>query len=150
MLNQHRTNEKGFTLIEALLCLVILGIFTTLSVDFVLRLTDYIRLNSALSVFQDDLHYSRVFNMLRSSESGRMSIRILHENNRYEILVNDVVQKERELPRGIRIPSANQVSTLSFNERGNLGQGRTLVFASNYRQRQVVFSIGVGGFDVRE
>jgi len=78
-----------------------------------------------------------------------MVIRIYHDENRYVILVGDAVRNERELPTNVSIPHQNNVSQISFNHRGNLGAGRTLVFSSRYHERRVVFSIGVGGFDVR-
>ena len=142
-------NERGFTLIEALVSLVILSIMSLVSFTFVLNLHDYIRLNNVLTVFQADLHYARDFNMMQLEDSRRMTIRIYHNENRYVILIDNVQQNERELPNNISIPSPNITSEISFNERGNLGAGRTLVFSSRYHERRVVFSVGAGGFDVR-
>jgi len=142
-------NEKGFTLIEALISLVILSIVSLVSFTFVLNLNDYIRLNNVLSVFQADLHYARDFNMMQLGASTRMTIRIYHNENRYVILVDNAVWNERELPNNISIPHQNTVSNISFNERGNLGTGRTFIFSSRYHESRVVFSVGAGGFDVR-
>ena len=102
-----------------------------------------------LTVFQADLHYARDFNMMDLGESEKMTIRIYHNENRYVILVNYVQQRERKLPNNISIPHQSDVSDISFNEHGNLGAGRTFVFSSRYHERRVVFSVGVGGFDVR-
>jgi len=143
-------NARGFTLIEALISLVILSIVSLVSFNFVLTLHDYIRLNNVLSVFQADLHYARDFNMMQlSSDEERMTIRIYHDEYRYVILVNDLIQNERKLPNNVSVPHENITSDITFNERGNLGVGRTLVFSSRYHERRVVFSVGVGGFDVR-
>jgi len=144
-------NARGFTLIEALISLVILSFVSLISFNFVLNLHDYIRLNNVLLVFQADLHYARDFNMMQlsDSDSQRMVIRIYHQENRYEILIGDVVKNERELPNNIAIPHQFVTSDISFNERGNLGLGRTFVFTSRYHERRVVFSVGAGGFDVR-
>jgi len=140
---------RGFTLIEALVSLVILSIMSLVSFAFVLNLHDYIRLNNVLTVFQADLHYARDFNMMQFGDSERMIIRIYHNENRYVILIDNAQQSVRELPNNISIPCQNVTSDVSFNERGNLGVGRTLVFSSRYHERRVVFSVGVGGFDVR-
>ena len=142
-------SEKGFTLIEALISLVILSIISLVSFAFVSNLHDYIRLNHVLSVFQADLHYARDFNMMQINESERMMIRIYHSENRYVVLIGNVIHNERELPNNISIPHQNTISNISFNERGNLGAGRTLLFSSRYHDRRIVFSVGAGGFDVR-
>jgi len=142
-------DARGFTLIEALISLVILGIVSLTSFTFVLNLHDYIRLNRVLSVFQADLHHARSFNMMQLDESQRMIIRIYHNENRYVILLDNVMKNERELPNHISIPHQNTTSNISFNEQGNLGAGRTFIFLSRYHERRVVFSVGVGGFDVR-
>jgi len=142
-------NTRGFTLIEALISLVILSVISLVSFTFVLNLHDYIRLNRVLAVFQADLHHARDFNMMQFDESERMVIRIYHNENRYAVLVGNVVQNERELPNHISISHQNAISNISFNEQGNLGAGRTFVFSSRYHERSVVFSVGAGGFDVR-
>ncbi|MCL1989338.1 MAG: prepilin-type N-terminal cleavage/methylation domain-containing protein [Defluviitaleaceae bacterium] len=142
-------NEKGFTLIEALISLVILSIVSLMSFTFILNLHDYIRLNQVLSVFQADLHHARDFNMMQLNGSERMVIRIYHDENRYVILVGDVVKSQREFPSHVSVLHQNTISNISFNERGNLGQGRTFIFSSRYHERSVVFSVGAGGFDVR-
>jgi len=142
-------DEKGFTLIEALVSLVILSIVSLMSFSFVLNLHDYIRLNQVLSVFQADLHHARDFNMMQLNGSERMTIRIYHNENKYVILVGNTVKNEREFPPHVTVPHQNATSSISFNERGNLGLGRTLIFSSRYHERSVVFSVGAGGFDVR-
>jgi len=142
-------DEKGFTLIEALVSLVILSIVSLMSFSFVLNLHDYIRLNQIISVFQADLHHARDFNMMQFDDSERMIIRIYHQEHRYVILIGDKLKNERVFPDHISVPHQNATSNISFNERGNLGLGRTLVFSSRYHERRVVFSVGAGGFDVR-
>jgi len=142
-------NEWGFTLIEALISLVILGIIALTSFNFVLNLQDYIRLNNVLAVFQADLHYARDFNMMNLAGDEQMVVRIYHNEDRYVILVGNELRNERVLPTNISIPSNNNISNINFNNRGNLGAGRSIVFLSRYHERRVVFSVGTGGFDVR-
>jgi len=144
-----KRNEKGFTLIEAVITLIILSLSVSLSFRFIIPLYDYMQLNSALSVFSADLHLARDSNMMQQTEEGRLIIRIYHEENRYTLTQNQTLLLERQLPTGVQILHANPISTISFNERGNLGQGRTLTFLSQHHERRVVFSVGAGGFDVR-
>jgi len=142
--------EQGFTLIEAIISLIILSILSLNSVTFVVNLHDYIQLNRVLAVFQADLHDARDVNMMQLSGQQRRIIRIYHNENRYVILDNNIVQVEREFPRNITVARGQHaLSEISFNDRGNLGVARTFVFSSSYHTRSVVFSIGTGGFDVR-
>ena len=142
-------DERGFTLVEALISLVILGTISLTSFNFVLNLHDYIRLNNVLAIFQADLHYARDFNMMQLDGNQRAVIRIYHDESRYVVLIGDEVHLERKMPNHITIPHQNSTSMISFNTYGNLGVGRTFVFTSRYHERRVVFSVGAGGFDVR-
>jgi len=142
-------NERGFTLIEALVSLVIVSIFTLVSFPFVVNLYDYIRLNQALTMIQADLHYVRDFNMMPLQDDQRMTLRIYHDQDRYVILANQEVRLERDLPQNVSMPSQNTVTNITFNARGNLGMGRTILITSSQHERRLVFSVGVGGFDVR-
>ena len=142
-------NERGFTLIEALISLAIVSIFTLISYSFILNLYDYTRLNQILRKFQADLHYVRDFNMMPIQGEERMTLRIYHNEDRYVILVGNRVREVRDFPRNISIPHQNSVTNITFNSRGNLGMGRTLLIRSREHERRVVFSVGMGGFDVR-
>ena len=141
--------NRGFTLTEVLIALAITGFLTLTTFPFLLRLYDYLKLNQALMVLEADLHYVRNFNMV-PRENERMTLRIFHEENRYVLLVGDVVQDERVLPRNISILGANPTTNIRFNEAGNLGMGRTLHVESNYYSRRVVFAVGIGGFEIRK
>jgi len=142
-------NERGFTLIEALISLVIVATLSLISYPFVVNLYDYIRLNQAITIFQADLHYVRGFNMMPLQDQQRMTLRIYHNEDRYVILIGDYIQSERNLPSRVTMPHDNATSDISFNRQGNLGQGKTLLVASQMNERSIVFSVGVGGFDVR-
>ena len=52
-----RSNQKAFTLIEALIALVITGMIYLLYAPTFIKLYDYIKLNQAISMLQSDLHY---------------------------------------------------------------------------------------------
>ena len=143
--------ECGFTLVEALISLGITGILALGSFPFIVGLYDYIQLNQALTVFQTDLHYMRDFNMTSAATRGRMSIRIYHDEDRYIVLVGDEFYRERELPSRISTSAStdDSMSTIWFNNEGNIDQGRTIVVSGSEHEREVVFSIGIGGFDIR-
>lgn len=142
-------NECGFTLVEALISLVIVTTMSLISYPFIINLYDYIRLNQALTTFQADLHYVRDFNMMPLAGDQRMTLRIHHNEDRYIILIGNDVRLERNLPNRVTMPHNNNRSNISFNRQGNLGAGRTIRVTSRRIERRVVFSVGVGGFDVR-
>jgi len=146
---KYLKRECGFTLVEALIALGITGILALGSFPFIVGLYDYVQLNQALTVFQSDLHGMRDFNMTLAGTKGRMSMRIYHDEDRYVVLVGGDLYRERKLPSRIRIVGNAPTSTISFNEAGNLGAGRTIVISGSEHERRVVFSIGIGGFDVR-
>ena len=144
-----KTNEKGFTLVEALISLIIVSILSLLSYPFIINLYDYVRLNQALTTFQADLHYVRDFNMMPLAGEARMTLQIQHNEDRYVILIGNDVYLERRLPNRVTMPHSNHITNISFNQNGNLGAGRTLQVVSENNARSVVFAVGVGGFDVR-
>lgn len=142
-------NEQGFTLVEALISLIIVAILSLVSYPFIVNLYDYICLNQAIITFQSDLHYVRDFNMMPLAGDQRMTLRIHHHEDRYVILIGNDILLERDLPNRVTMPHVDSISEISFNRQGNLGQGRTIQVVSQTNQRDVVFSVGVGGFDVR-
>ena len=143
-------DERGFTLIEALISLIIVTIFTLVSYPFVISLYDYFQLNQVLTTLQADLHRVRDFNMMPLQEEEQMTLRIYHQENRYVILVGNQVQELRHFPGNVTMPHQNAISNITFNSQGNLGMGRTMIVRSREHERRVVFSVGMGGFDVRE
>ena len=57
-------NQKGFTLIEALLALLITGTLSLISFPPLVKLYDGIKLNQAIALLQSDLNYIRQANMM--------------------------------------------------------------------------------------
>jgi len=137
--------QGGFTLVEALISLVIVAILSLISYPFIVNLYDYMGLNQTLTTFQADLHYVRDFNMMPLADEGRMTLRIYHSESRYVILTGDDVLIERELPNRVTMPHSSYVSNISFNRQGNLGVGRTIRVVSRMNERRVVFSVGTHG-----
>jgi len=146
-------NESGFTLIETLISLVITSVLTLTTVPTILRLYDYHNLNQAATVLQSDLHFIRDFNMGPLKGNTMLSIRIFTLRDQYliDISPRGGPYKERYLPKNVTIPHGNQVIDIIFNTQGNITQGgKTLMIRSKYYSRYLVFSIGTGGFDVRD
>lgn len=143
--------QKGFTLIEALLALSITGMIYLISAPTFIKLYDYIKLNETISVLQSDLHYVREYNMM-TIQGSTLSIRIYHKQNYYVVIQNNSqIKIKRELPLGVSIPSVSTTMTeLTFNNLGHVSSGKTITIQSEHFKKNIVFSIGTGGIDIRE
>lgn len=142
--------QKGFTLVEALLALLITGVLFLLSFPPFLKLYDYIKLNQAIALLQSDLNYIRQANMM-PLQGGAYTLRIYHKQNSYVLRQGGVDLQTRVFPTGVFIPSVSTTSTdLSFNNLGHITRGLTLTIKSKYYEKKIVFSIGTGGIDIRD
>ena len=140
-------NQKGFTLIEALLAITITGMIYLISMPPLIKLYDYMKLNQAISTFQSDLYFVRESNML----SNPLTLRIYHKQNYYVILQNGTkIILNRQLPTGVTIPANLNMTDIRFNNLGHTTSGRTLTMQSEQFKKNIVFSIGIGGIDIRD
>ena len=144
-------NPSGFTLIETIISLVITGILTLVSIPTILRLHDYHQLNQAVTVLQADLHYVRDFNMGPLKSDELLSIWIYSLENRYVVAIgpHGRVHIPRQLPKNVTIPLGSEIMTLTFSRQGSVSSGQSLTIRSKYYTKRLVFSIGTGGFDIR-
>ncbi|MDE5977192.1 MAG: type II secretion system GspH family protein [Turicibacter sp.] len=149
--NSHFNNQKAFTLIEALIALSITGIIYLISVPAVMNIYDYLKLNQATALFQSDLHYIREHNMM-PFQNNSLSLRIYHKENYYVILKNNkTITLTRQLPIGVNFGAVSTSTTdLTFNKLGHISNGTTLTIQSGAFKKNIVFSIGTGGIDIRE
>ena len=144
--------NKGFTLIEALISLVITGILSLIAIPISLRLYDYHQLNQALIVLQSDLHYVRDFNMGPQASNQLLSILIYSQENRYDITIgaHGIGHISRQLPKNVHISSGYPILSLTFNRQGGVSSAQSIPIRSKYYSKLLVFSIGTGGFDIRD
>ena len=146
-LNGMTSSQKGFTLIEALLAITITGIIYLVSMPPFIKLYDYMKLNQAISTFQSDLYFVRESNML----DDPLTLRIYHKQNYYVILQNGTkIILNRQLPTGVTIPANLNITDIRFNSLGHTTSGRTLTMQSEQFKKNIVFSIGIGGIDIRD
>ena len=145
--NKMSLNQKGFTLIEALLAITITGMIYLIGMPPLIKLYDYMKLNQAISTFQSDLYFVRESTML----DDPLTLRIYHKQNYYVILQNGTkIIINRELPTGITIPANLNITDIRFNNLGHTTSGRTLTMKSEHFKKNIVFSIGIGGIDIRD
>ena len=113
----------------------------------IIKLYDYMKLNQAISTFQSDLYFVRESNML----SNPLTLRIYHKQNYYVILQNGTkIILNRQLPTGVTIPANLNMTDIRFNNLGHTTSGRTLTMQSEQFKKNIVFSIGIGGIDIRD
>ena len=72
-----------------------------------------------------------------------------HDNNSYDLVIGSEVVTHRRLPDRISI-EGHGTSRIGFTASGNISRAGTIVVNSRYLQRRVVFSIGIGGIDIRD
>jgi len=145
-------NQVGFTLVEALVSLIITSILSLMAFPTILRLYDYHLLNQTVTVLQGDLHHTRDYNMSGSHSNDYMSMIIYSQEDRYELRTSalKVIHTERDLPKNVRMPLAYPITEITFNTQGNLSRGQSLLVKSKYYSKNIVFSIGIGGIDIRD
>lgn len=144
--------SQGFTLIETLIALSITGIIILVTSSSFLKLYDYVNLNQALSVLQDDLSYARQYNMITHSTNERMILKIYHDKGYYELVKGNSSQPfiHRPLPPRVKIESSYPISDIIFNALGHVSKGQSFIVKTPGFKKQIVFSIGIGGIDIRD
>ena len=81
-------NQKGFTLIEALIALSITSILILATSTSFMKLYDYINLNQTLATIQADLAYIRQANMMPKS-SQLIQLKIYRQQGYYDVSSTD-------------------------------------------------------------
>lgn len=141
--------EQGFTLTEALISLMITSLLTSFSLPSLARFYDEFNLNQALSVLQADLNRVRDFNMVPLQNGLAKAVVINHDDNTYELVLGTDPIAKRHLPPRVHIEGAG-TTRITFTSSGNISRAGSLVVSSRYQQKRMVFSIGIGGIDIRD
>jgi len=142
-------NQQGFTLTEALISLIITGLLTSFSLPSLARLYDEFQLHQALAVLQSDLHRVRDYNMVPLQSGLRKEVVIDHDNDVYELVLGSETLAKRRLPDRVSIEGSG-MSRISFTSSGNISRPGSFTVNSRYLTKRVVFSIGIGGIDIRD
>lgn len=141
LLNARKTNE-GFTLIEILVILVIIGILAAISVPSFLGLLNRNKVNNALAQVRGALQETQR-EAIRKSKSCSVTLDTTSTLNK--VTGTCLVTGNRNL-NGINIRS--NVSPITFNFRGGTGSRGTIVVASTdgsvAKQKCLVIAPGIG------
>ncbi|MGV3464119.1 MAG: competence type IV pilus minor pilin ComGD [Heyndrickxia sp.] len=139
--------NKGFTLIEVLIVLLVLTIFLSLSIASFKPLKDTLDKKMIISQLEADLYYAQSYSISRQE---LVTVQFYPAYNRYlmktakgNIIVNRSWTTSATLLNG---------SFLSFNilRDGNISRFGTLTFEINGETFELIFNIGRGRFRVQE
>ncbi|MGL4372616.1 MAG: type II secretion system protein [Turicibacter sp.] len=113
-----------------------------------LRLLDHGYMNQTLATFKSDLNLVRQHNMIPGSK--KLQLKVSSSQTDYVIQYSATLKTylSRTLPSQIKI-KLSPTAPITFNERGNISAGKTIPITSRYDTKNVVFSIGTGGLDIR-
>lgn len=120
--------SRGFTLLELLMVLAVLGIVAGVASLAWPRFEAALRLDAAMHQLAADLHDARV---VAVASAARARLTFTRGAARYRVERADDagawhLTAERALPRGIRIADVNSGGDLAFSARGN-GENGTVV-----------------------
>lgn len=137
-----RHSNQGFTLIEMLVILIIIGILSAISVPSFLGLLNRNKVNNALAQVRGALQETQR-EAIRKSKSCSVTLDTTSTPNK--VTGTCLVTGNRNL-NGINIRS--NVSPITFNFRGETGSSGTIVVASTdgsvAKQKCLVIASGIG------
>lgn len=142
-------NEKGYTLIEALIVLSILTILTSFMILQLKPLSDAKQIDMFFSQLYEDILYSQQYAI---SHNETMKILFYENLSSYRIVTgyrNDPILK-RDFKQSIQIRFLTLGSTLNINKNGNIQKAGTLRVSFNNKSYKITFLLGRGRFYVVE
>lgn len=142
-------NQRGFTLTESLIALAVTSILASFSIPGITRFYDHFQLNRVISVLQSDLHRVRDYNVVPLQGGESKSLVIHHQEGTYDLVIGNRTLLTRQLPSQVVIEGSGTTS-ITFTSSGTISRAGSLIISSRYTTRRMVFSIGIGGIDIRD
>lgn len=128
--------ERGFTFLEIMVAVVILGLLTALAVPNLNQALENYKLNSAARQFVAQVRYVHS----RAINGESTEIKLYYVGDRYYIRKGRVAEETVILPPGIRFE--NSLSReISFDLQGDLSGGANTIYLKNSRNRRVEITI---------
>ncbi|KQL53556.1 hypothetical protein AN964_08650 [Heyndrickxia shackletonii] len=139
--------NKGFTLIEVLIVLLILTIFLSLSIASLKPLKSTLEKKMVISQLEADLYYAQTYTISRQE---LVTVQFYPAYNRYMMkTAKGTVIVNRSMTSSVKLLNG---SFNSFNilRDGNISRFGTLAFEINGQTFKLIFNIGRGRFRVQE
>lgn len=141
LLSHVRRNNQGFTLIETLIVVAMIGILSAISAPSFLAMLNKAKVNDALTQVKGALQEAQR-EAIRKSTSCTVTL------GTSSITSPCLVTGARTLPNGVELTTNISGSQITFSFRGNTTNGGTTVLkmsdGSTQKQRCLVTSIGIG------
>lgn len=141
MLKQAKSSDRGFTLMELAIVLVIIGVVGAIASPIFISLLSRYRLNGALQQLLGAINESQRLAMMRGKSCN---IKISPDTK--DITANaGCLLSERKIDDGVTIRSSFPGQTnITFSYKGSTTRMGTIVLSSNYTDAQKCFVIALG------
>jgi len=143
LLFNARKSSQGFTLIEMLVIVAVIGILAAIAAPSFLGLLNQKKVDDALAQVQGALQEAQR-EAIRKSKSCEVTV----PNTNNPTLTSPCFVTGSRTLKGITIRRPNSISSITFNLKGGTNNGGTIVFAlSNNtatKQKCLVISPGIG------
>ena len=127
-----RSESKGFSLIEFLIVLAIIGIFVTISTSVYYNFQTENNLTLAVNNTVEALRYVQKKSEIGSSDAV-WGVRI--NTNNIEILKNSSVEETKSLPKGVTVTG---LSEINFNKlTGKTSNTGIIIFTNNFGVKNI-------------
>ncbi|WP_272947699.1 competence type IV pilus minor pilin ComGD [Planococcus donghaensis] len=135
-------NEKGFTLLEMLLVLVVLVTISAISISGSRSFTVQKEEQRFFEVLQQDIYFAQ-----SQSYSLKKAAKVVFRESKgtYEVFTDlQSVAVSRKLPQSIQLKKTSNLTGIYFNENGTVVQSGTLRFSTSSGEKTLVVHLGGG------
>lgn len=141
--------QHGFTLLEMLLVLFIISLLSVITYFNVAPLYEKQKVEQFLKQFSQDILYMQ---QLAISRQSHYTLRWFKERHLYSIGESgaEKLLLIREYDSDIKIDLNTFPNPMTYNARGNINQGGTILLSYRTHTYEIVFQLGRGRFTYRE
>ncbi|WP_272941512.1 competence type IV pilus minor pilin ComGD [Planococcus donghaensis] len=135
-------NEKGFTLLEMLLVLVVLVTISAISISGYRSFMVQKEEQRFFEILRQDIYFAQ-----SQSYALNMTAKIIFRESKgtYEVFTDlQLVAVSRKLPQSIQLKKTSNLTEIYFNENGTVVQSGTLRFSTSRGEKTLVVHLGGG------
>ncbi|WP_449536962.1 competence type IV pilus minor pilin ComGD [Ferdinandcohnia sp. Marseille-Q9671] len=144
-----QVDEKGFTLIEALLVLSVVIIISSISLLQLRPLHESKKIDHFLEQLQNDIFYAQQY-AISHSETTQLYFNASQSYYRVNTGISNEVVLFRKIDTSITVQYTTLGTTLVFTKSGNIQRAGEIRFRSKGDTYKVTFQIGKGRFYVQK